>query len=277
MNSLILSKKEIEKLQKFIDKNKLKTLPPTNKYEKIRLKDGRIQLILYNTGKLVFNNSEETSEILNSILIRETDYDLYLGSDEAGKGEWYGPLVVVATALDAEEIFMLRMLGVKDSKTMKTPKIMETAQKILKLKITHQTMLLTPKTYNNLYKNFKSEGKTLNDLLAWAHGLVIRDLINRIEFQKAHLVIDKFDQKKMDFQLSKLDLSGVDVVQMSGGESETPVAAASIIAKYQFEREVDRLNKKYGIELKKTGSGIDEEILGKVAKEHFSNIQKKLR
>jgi ribonuclease HIII len=277
MNSLILSRKEIRKLQEFIDKNKLKTLPPTNEYEKIRLKDGRIQLILYNTGKLVFNNSEESSEILKSILERETDFDLYLGSDEAGKGEWYGPLVVVATALNPEEIFKLRMLGVKDSKTMKTPKIMETAQRILKLKITHQTMLLTPETYNKLYKNFKSEGKTLNDLLAWAHSRVIKDLISRIEFKKAYLVIDKFDQKKMDFQINKLDLSNVDVVQMSGGESETPVAAASIIAKYQFEREVDRLSKKYGIDLKKIGSEIDVEIVGQVAKEHFANVQKILR
>lgn len=275
MNSLILSQIEIENLQEFIKKNKLKTLSPTNKYEKIRLKDGRIQLILYNTGKLVFNDLEETQEILNLILELQTKYDLYLGSDEAGKGEWYGPLVVVATALEPEEIKKLRLWGVKDSKTMKTPKVMEIAHIILEHKIPHQTLILTPATYNRLYKNFKNQGKTLNDLLAWAHSRVIQDLTNRLKFKKAYLVIDKFDQKKMDLQLKKMDLTGVDMVQLSGGESETAVAAASIIAKYHFEREVERLNNKYGIDLK-TGPTIDVEIVGQVAKEHFANVKTRL-
>ncbi|HTX61663.1 MAG TPA: ribonuclease HIII [Methanobacterium sp.] len=277
MGSIQLNANEIENLEEFIAENQLKTLPTTSKYEKIRIKDENIHMVLYNTGKLVFNDSEEISSIFNSILVTETDYEYYIGSDETGKGEWYGPLVVVAAALKPDEILKLRIMGVKDSKTLKTPKIIELARKILDLNIPHQSLVLAPSTYNKLYKNFQKEGKNLNDLLAWGHSRVIQDLTNKIEFKDAMVVIDKFDQKKTDYRLAKLDKSGIKVVQKTKGESEIPVAAASIIAKYLFEREIERLNNKYGLDLKKSSpENIEGQILGDVAKKHFTNVKKSL-
>ena len=59
------------------------------------------------------------------------------------------------------------------------------------------------------------------------------------------MVIDKFDFEKTEFRLEKVDRTNVEIIQKSKGESEIPVAAASIIAKYTFEKEVDKLNIKY--------------------------------
>jgi len=277
MISIGLSNSEIENLNRIIKEKNLKTDPITNKYEKIRVNDENIHIVLYNTGKLVINDSKVSQNILNSILKEETGFEYFVGSDETGKGEWYGPLVVVAVALMPEEITELRILGVKDSKTIKTSKILEIAQKILNSNISYQSLVLTPSTYNKLYKNFKKERKNLNDLLAWAHSRVIRDLLERIENKKVKVVIDEFDRKKTDSRLL-IDDPGVTVIQMKKGESETPVAAASIIAKYFFEREVKRLNRKYGLNLKKSiPQELDDEILMNVAKEHFTNVKTSLK
>ncbi len=274
MNSLTLSENEINRLEEFISLKDLKTVPVTNEYELLRVKDGKIHLILYSTGKLVFNQSDETLDVLNSILLQEEGFDYFLGSDETGKGEWYGPLVVVVTALTREEVIKLRIAGVKDSKTMKTPKIIETADKISEMRIPCESIVLNPESYNKLYREFKGEGKSLNDLMAWAHSKVIHDLLGRLEFNQAQVVIDKFDQKKTEKRLGRFDENRAKIIQKTGAETETPVAAASIMAKYLFEKAVNGLNKKYGLDLKNMSpEEINPEILPYVAKIHFKNVK----
>lgn len=272
MNSLALSDTEIKRLKQRISEINLNQNPVTSEYELLRIKDHKINLILYKTGKIVFNQNPETEEILSSILQRETDYDYILGSDETGKGEWYGPLVVVVTALSPEEIIKLRLSGVKDSKSIKKLTIMKLAEKIMKM-ITYQAIVLKPYTYNELYSNFQRDGKSLNDLLAWAHTRAIQELLSKIEFNRAKVIIDRFDEKKTEDRLRNLDQTGVKIIQKTRAESETPVATASIIAKYLFENEVNKLDDKYEINLRNSKSAdIEPEILPHVAKLHFKNV-----
>mgnify|MGYP002407077478 FL=1 len=261
-------------MKEYIESSHLERKPVTNQYEILRVKDRNVNLILYSTGKLVFNESSKTLDVLNSILEREEGFDYFLGSDETGKGEWYGPLVVVVTALTPEEIIKLRILGVKDSKTMKTPKITETALNIREIGIPYESIVLEPTSYNRLYREFKSEGKSLNDLMAWAHSKIIQKLLGRLEFNQAQVIIDKFDQKKTEKRLGNYDESRVKVIQKTGAETETPVAAASIIAKSLFEKAVHELNEKYDLDLKNSGpEEINPEILPYVAKAHFKNVK----
>lgn len=275
--SIIIDIHEIQSLKNFILENNLKTTPITNDYELLRVKDGAINIILYKSGKLVYNGSDESKKVLDVILSKKEGYDYYLGSDETGKGEWYGPLVVVATALKTEEIIKLRKLGVKDSKTMKTPQIIRLANEISKMEFTRHSIVLNPRTYNNLYFEFQKEEKSLNDIMAWAHSRVIQQILAKIEYQKAQVVIDKFDFKKTEDRLRNIDQGGLKIIQKTGGESETPVAAASILAKYLFEAEVDKLDEKYGIELRNSKpEDIKSEILPEVAKIHFKNVHKVL-
>lgn len=277
INSLILTPTEIRNLRRLIAENKLNQVPTTNQYQELRIKDNKINFILYKTGKIVFQQNQDTMEILNSTLLRETGYDYILGSDETGKGEWYGPLVVAATALKPEEIIKLRLCGVKDSKTMKKSRIMELAESMMKMDFIRQYIILKPHSYNKLYSNFKSEGKSLNDLLAWAHTRLIRELLNRIEYDKAKVVIDRFDQRKTELRLKNIDTNRIKIIQKEKAESETPVAAASIIAKYLFEAEVNNLDQKYEVNLRKSNpADIKPEILPYIAKRHFKNIDKLL-
>lgn len=273
MGSLTIDNDEIQKLEEIILSKKLKKVHPKSEYELLRIKDNDVSIVLYKSGKVVYSDTDASWRIIGSILKEEEIYDYILGSDETGKGEWFGPLVVVVTALTPGEIIELRKLGVRDSKTLKKPQIMKITNKMLDMDFIRHSRILVPKTYNKLYDEFKAEGKNLNDMMAWAHSAVIKETLNQIEFKSAKVIIDRFDFKKTEFRLLKLDKKNLDIVQKTRAESKIPVAAASIIAKYLFEKEVDKLNSKYGVDLRKLKpTDIDSNILPYVAKMHFKNV-----
>ena len=190
--SLLLDAEEIKRAECLIEEKHLKKVKITNEYELLRVKDKDLNIVLYKSGKLVHNGNTASTEFLNSILRKEESYDYILGSDETGKGEWFGPLVVVATALKPNEILELRKLGVMDSKDIKKPKLLKLAENIIKMDFKRYSVILPPKTYNERYKEFSSENKSLNDLMAWAHSKVIKELLDQIKFTNAKLVIDLF-------------------------------------------------------------------------------------
>lgn len=277
--SLSINFSELEKLKNYILKKGLKREKPTNEYELLRIKDDDVFIVVYKSGKVVHNNSRSTLQVLDSFLTKEVEHDYILGSDETGKGEWYGPLVVVATALTPDEIMELRKLGVRDSKLIGKLQLIKLATKLRDMKFFRESRIILPETYNNLYAMFKKEGKTLNDMLAWAHAETVKDLLEKVGDKRTRVVIDKFDLKKTESRLRgemrerRLKDNNVEVIQKSRGESEIPVAAASIIAKYIFEKKVDGLNSKYGIDLRNSNpEDVNPKILPYVAKLHFKNV-----
>ena len=271
--SLTLSATELKNLEEYIVSAGLNQVPPTNKYESLRISDGDVRIVVYTSGKIVHNGSESSQKIIDEILRPEDTHDFVLGSDETGKGEWYGPLVVTATALTPDQILVLRKLGVRDSKTIRKPELMKLAVQLFVLDFPRFTITLLPERYNLMYADFEREGKSLNDLMAWAHADVIKDALMSVNAKNARVVIDKFDFRKMELRLASLDRTHVEIIQKSHGESEIPVAAASIIAKYTFETEVDKLNERYGIDLRKMQpEDLDPSILPFVAKMHFKNV-----
>ena len=273
--SLKLSSEEVNELKNFIKNGTLNEISTKNPYELLRIKNQEVSIVVYKSLKVVHNNSEASKAIISNILKKEEGYDYILGSDETGKGEWYGPLIIVATALSPPEIIALRELGVKDSKKMKKSQLMELANKLIKMRFKRHSVRIFPEKYNTRYKQFQKEGKSLNDMMAWAHSKAIQELLDKIEFKKAKVIIDKFDYEKTEFRLEKVDKKNLEIIQISGGESETSVAAASIIAKYLFEIEVDKLNEEYKIDLRSSQpEDIDPKILPNVAKTHFKNVSK---
>jgi len=271
--SLTISEKELQKLKGYILKTNLKRETPTSEYELLRIKDGKIMIVVYKSGKVVHNGSEESQNVINDILKKEDKYDFLMGSDETGKGEWFGPLVVTATALTPEDIIELRKLGVRDSKTIKKDELMKLAEKLFKMDFPRFTITLLPEKYNQMYMDFEKEGKSLNDMLAWAHSAVIKAMLKYVKAKNAKVVIDKFDFEKTEFRLEKVDRTNVEIIQKSKGESEIPVAAASIIAKYTYEMEVDKLIEKYHIDLRKSQpKDVDKSVLSCVGKLHFKNV-----
>ena len=273
--SITLQDEEIERVKEYIERYGLPRIPVKSRHELLRVKDKGIGMILYKSGRLVYNDSSEMRRIIDEVLKIEKEYTYLLGTDEAGKGEWYGPLVVECVALKPGEINELRKLGVKDSKKLGKRRLLDLGDRLVRLKFIRKPLILMPETYNRSYRKFRLEGKSLNDLMAWAHARAIKDLIGKLKYERLKVIIDKFDLKKMEFRLRDLDKTDVEVVQKIRGESEIPVATASILAKYIFEKQVDELDKKFGIDLRKSRPDeIPREILPYVSKIHFKNVRK---
>jgi ribonuclease HIII len=271
--SSTLSIDELDKLKGMILSKNLKKIPTTNEYELLRIKEIGISITVYKSGKIVYENTPQTMEIMDQIFKHKSEFDYELGSDEVGKGEWYGPLVVVCAALDSVDLKELRKLGVRDSKQLSNDEIRRLSKEIQKRNIFWNPLILSPLTYNEQVATFKKENKNINDLLAWAHSAVIKKLIERLDYNSLHVVIDKFDVEKTYHRLEGIDRNKVTIIQKSKGETEIPVAAASILAKNIFNDEVDSMCKRFGMDFRSIDPKvIPKEILTQISKHHFKNI-----
>lgn len=263
---------EVDRLRDYVRVHGLRGVSVKSRHEVLRVSDDKIVLILYSSGKLVYEDNADTREIIDRILETE-EYDYVLGTDEAGKGEWYGPLVVECVALKPDEVSWLRKLGVRDSKKLPKKRLLKLGGEIKEMRLTTKPLVLMPETYNRTYERFRGEGKTLNDLMAWAHARAIKDLLSNLKYDRAKIVIDRFDAKRTEFRLGDLDKTGLEIIQKTEGESEIPVATASILAKYVFEEKVDVLDRRFGIDLRgMKPADIPRDVLPKVAKLHFKNV-----
>jgi len=280
--SISIDVDELGRLRNCILSQNLKRAQVTNENELLRIKDGQIDMVVYKSGKLVHNGSPASQEIVDFILTRGRTFDYLIGSDEVGKGEWYGPLVVIAAALKPDDIVKFRKIGVRDSKLLSRSEISKLATEIIASGILYKKIILMPEVYNERYLEFKKEGKSLNDLLAWAHATAIKDLMAAIsvESKKIKIIIDKFDMEKTDLRLRRANVQtrpNIEVTQSSKGDTELPVSTASILAKYLFEERVDQLNEKFHVDLRNDSpENISKEKLPFVSKTHFKNISKLL-
>jgi len=157
----------------------------------------------------------------------------YVGSDEAGKGDYLGPLAIAGVKVDERQEAILRELGVRDSKLIGPAEISSLARDIkLTVPAGHSVVLIAPEKYNQLYESMASEGKNLNNLLAWGHARAIEDLL--AAGPAALAIADKFGNPK--YLRGALQARGrtVELVEVPRAERFIAVAAASILARDAF-------------------------------------------
>ena len=82
-----------------------------------------LSFTFYKSGKLVIQGKENQSnaallQSIQNIILQgiEKSYLPAAGSDEAGKGDVFGPLIVAATFVNEESAAHLKLLGIDDSK-----------------------------------------------------------------------------------------------------------------------------------------------------------------
>jgi len=181
----------------------------------------------------------------------------HIGTDEAGKGDFFGPMVTAGVYVDARTAQLLRTLGVRDSKLVSDRELRGLAANIREVVADRQrgVLVLAPKRYNELYKQMRGEGKNLNTLLAWTHTRVIEDLI-KSGLRPNFILSDQFGDKRYIESRLLMDtrLSGVPVLQMHRAEADVGVAAASILARDSFLRWLDQASRTLGVTLPKGAS-----------------------
>jgi ribonuclease HIII len=197
-----------------------------------------------------------------------------IGSDECGKGDYFGPLVVAAVRLEAGEAAKLRASGARDSKELSDEQCLRMGAALRGL-FSHAIVRVDPPRYNQIYV----QGK-LNDLLGTLHA----EAITQLARPGIHVLIDQFaNATLMQRKLAKLD---VRLEQRTRAESNPAVAAASILAREQFLLGLKELSEEAAVDLHKgAGAPVDvsaekyvalhgREGLAKVAKLHFKNTLK---
>lgn len=185
----------------------------------------------------------------------------YIGTDESGKGDIFGPLVIAAVYTSKSLSAEMTRLGVKDSKLIKNGKIEQLADSIINIIGNRYTILeLPPAEYNSLYDRFKN----LNKLLDYAHSLVIEELLGKVQCR--NVITDQFAKKPLSLS-SNILFSHVDFTQLPKGEKFTGVAAASILARDRFEKWFVR-QEELGFRIPKGASADVEAYAKKVKREN---------
>jgi ribonuclease HIII len=233
--------------------------------------------ILYNSGKLVLSGSapafDETAHLIEAMgksLPRKTaapstdvgskppaETEPHIGTDEAGKGDFFGPMVTAGVYVDGRTAQILRTLGVRDSKTVSDRELAGLATKVRQVvpEAQRAVLSLAPKRYNELYRQMRSEGKNLNTMLAWTHTRVIEDLI-KTGLRPSFVLSDQFGDKRYIENRLLVDtrLSGVPILQMHRAEADVGVAAGSILARDGFLRWLNQASTSLGVTLPKGAS-----------------------
>ena len=205
----------------------------------------------------------------------------YIGTDESGKGDYFGPLVVAGVYLTPAAGKSLRSVGIRDSKELSDYQILQITSEIKKNKeVIFDVVLISPEKYNKLHKKMGN----LNRLMGWAHARVIENLLNKCDAVEA--ISDKFGNEKIILDSLQERGRTINLKQLTKAERFSAVAAASILARASIINWFKIQSRKYKIDIPK-GSSVEVEskarlflekygvdTLSKLVKLHFKTSNK---
>lgn len=225
------------------------------------------------------------------VLMTQRPFDPpWIGTDESGKGDYFGPLVSAAVYVDESILEDLARLGVRDSKRLSDTQNRKLAEKIrVTCEGLYSEVVVPPDRYNDLYGQFRREGKTLTLLLAWCHARALENLLDVVEC--SNVIADQFaDKRYLESRLlPKGRAKEIRLFQIPRAESNLAVAAASILARDKFLSWIEQESHEYGMTFPKGASAavvraaqtfvkrFGEAELRKVAKLHFRTTASVLR
>ena len=238
----------------------------------------RINVAAYTSGKVVIAG-KGTEEFVTMTLEPEITgaaklgydevlhpdwYESHAGLDESGKGDFFGPVIAATVIADRPAIESWIKSGVKDSK-----KIAEA--QIIKLdKIIRETSGVVVRTcfcgmtkYNELMAR---PGANLNRLLAWQHATALEQALaaKRVPWG----LLDQFTEQPLaQRELAKKGVTNFELRMRTKAEEDPVVAAASVVARAEFVRQMHQLSKRFGAKLQKgAGPLVKQQALEIIAK-----------
>jgi len=234
---------------------------------------------LYSSGKLVLQGNEDFTEAISHIKESRGESDFiepHIGVDEVGKGDYFGPLVVVACYVNDEFADKISQLGFDDSKKFTDHKI-EQLYNHVKDYPYYYPSIVKPTEYNDLV----NEDGNVSILLAKQHSKCIEMGLKDLKEKGIpceSVVIDQFSSSKNRI-LNELGELGreINIKQFHKGESDIAVAAASIIARGIFLEEFEKMNKEYDFTFPKGASDVIDSgisFIQKHGREELRNVAK---
>jgi ribonuclease HIII len=242
-----------------------------------------VKVVLYKSGKLVVQGKgtqdfrltrlQEITGLPEPKLKEKT-----VGCDEAGKGDYFGPLVAAACALSPEEERFLDEVPLQDSKSLSDHQVREAAEHLRQV-LVHEVVTIGPRRYNEMYPSFGN----VNRLLAWAHAKAMLAVVVKSGCRR--VLLDEFCEREVVLRALGARAKDVDLETRTRAEEDPAVAAASILARDTFLRGLSRLKEVAGMVLPKgagepvlkAGRALIQakgpSVLFEVAKRHFKTTE----
>ena len=297
-------------IQYYEDKKREKTPP----YAIFQAEEGGTIITLYESLKVMFqgisadvdanmwrdmeahlNNSKMPEESKKKEKEKKDEKELYeerkkyyyinsIGSDEVGTGDYFGPIVVTAAYVTKDDIAFLEELGVRDSKKLTDAKILEVVPKIIK-RIPYETVVYSNEEYNN------NPDYNMNKIKAILHNKVLLGLMKKDNYNYDKVVVDQFCYPRNYFGYLKESNNVFRKIDFTTKAEDKclSVACGSLISRYVFIKEMDKISKTLGKTVPK-GAGVQadefgreivkkhgKDILRKIAKLNFKNTEKILK
>lgn len=284
--------------EKMIEHYKYMKRDKTPAYAIFQAQDADTVITLYESGKVVFqglcadidaNFWRETEKILTGKEVEEkekkekkedtdkTDYYFIdsIGSDEVGTGDYFGPMVVTASYVNKKDISFLEELGVRDSKKLTDEKILKIAEDIMK-RIPYQSYILKNKEYNTMQDN----GYNMNKIKAILHNKVLLNLMKKDNYIYDMVVVDQFTPPRNYYNYLKNEENVFRKITFTTKAEDKclSVACSSIISRYIFLKETEKMGEELGAFIPKGASDLVDEfgkkIVDKYGKEKLREIAK---
>ena len=286
MASITLTPSEKE-IQAFLEHYQTSLAPSKNPYIRYFLKLPQATVSIYTSGKVLLQGegAEKYASFFGYQVVEETSGQNLplIGTDEVGNGSYFGGLAVVASFVTPDQHAFLRKLGVGDSKTLTDQKIRQIAP-ILKEKIQHQALLLSPSKYNEVIGN-RYNAVSVKVAL---HNQAIYLLLQK-GIQPEKIVIDAFTSaKNYDKYLAQEAnrFSNPISLEEKAEGKYLAVAVSSIIARDLFLENLENLGRELGYQLPSGAGTASDKVASQIlqaygmqglnfcAKLHFKNTEK---
>ena len=271
-------------IEYYKDKVKDKKIP----YVVFQAVDMDTTITMYESGKVMFQGKsadvdaamwKEMDGVETTTKERIDDSKYHncssVGSDEVGTGDYFGPIVVTATYVRKEDIKFLEDLGIRDSKKLTDEFILKTAPTLAK-KLTYRSIILNNVDYNKNYtKDFN-----MNKIKAIMHNKVLYQIMHEVNPEVDYIIVDEFAREKRYYEyISDAKEIQRGITFMTKAEDKNlEVATSSIISRYIFLKEFDKLADSVHLPLPKGASKevdkIGEEIVAKYGEEKLKEIAK---
>lgn len=179
-------------------------------------------------------------------------FEDHAGCDESGKGDFFGPLVAATVIATKSMIEGWRAAGAQDSKKITEARILELDKLVrgtpgVVVKLIHARDM---RQYNSLMgTRFRSQ----NQILAFQHARALQDAL--AEKKVPWGLLDQFTEDPLvQRELTKLGVAGFELRMRTKAEEDPVVAAASIVARAEYVRQMNTLSKRFGAKLQKGAS-----------------------
>jgi ribonuclease HIII len=172
----------------------------------------------------------------------------WIGVDESGKGDYFGPITAAGVLVTAGTLEQLRPVVLRDSKELAAARINSAAAEIRRIcEGSYAIVTVMPERYNEFMAG-TSFGKNSQRILAWMHARCIEDILEKHTDVK-HAICDKFADESVIKRALQTRGRGITVHQHVRAEADPAVAAASILARWEFTRRIAQLESQAGCRL----------------------------